>query len=158
MYLHTLGKTIYIYFILYNLMFCLKQNTLLTDFVCLYNYEFGLSLCKIVRSSVILLLPLSIEPPKWKYFLELEEFDSSYMKHAFNFLIIDFNIIYFQLQKWGNPEKTIDLSQVRDKLYHIMSYRVYIAWAGFELTALVVIGTDINQSKFDTAIWHLAAM
>ena len=31
---------------------------LLTDFVCLYNYEFGLSLCKIVRSSVILLLLL----------------------------------------------------------------------------------------------------
>ena len=30
----------------------------LTDFVCLYNYEFWLSLCKIVRSSVILLLPL----------------------------------------------------------------------------------------------------
>jgi hypothetical protein len=29
-----------------------------TDFVCLYNYEFWLSLCKIVRSSVILLLPL----------------------------------------------------------------------------------------------------
>jgi hypothetical protein len=34
---------------------------LLTDFVCLYNYEFGLSLCKIVRSSVILLLPLFLE-------------------------------------------------------------------------------------------------
>jgi hypothetical protein len=32
---------------------------LLTDFVCLYNYEFWLSLCKIARSSVILLLPLS---------------------------------------------------------------------------------------------------
>jgi hypothetical protein len=31
---------------------------LLTDFVCLYNYEFWLSLCKIVRSSVVLLLPL----------------------------------------------------------------------------------------------------
>ena len=31
---------------------------LLTDFVCLYNYEFWLSLCKIVRSSIILLLPL----------------------------------------------------------------------------------------------------
>ena len=30
----------------------------LTDFVCLYDYEFWLSLCKIVRSSVILLLPL----------------------------------------------------------------------------------------------------
>jgi hypothetical protein len=34
------------------------MSSLLTDFVCLYNYEFGLSLCKIVRSSVILLLPL----------------------------------------------------------------------------------------------------
>jgi hypothetical protein len=31
---------------------------LLTDFVCLYNYEFLLSLCKIARSSVIFLLPL----------------------------------------------------------------------------------------------------
>ena len=31
---------------------------LLTDFVCLYAYVFWLSLCKIVRSSVILLLPL----------------------------------------------------------------------------------------------------
>ena len=31
---------------------------LLTDFVCLYTYEFWLFLCKIVRSSVILLLLL----------------------------------------------------------------------------------------------------
>ena len=31
---------------------------LLTDFVCLYNHEFCLSLFKIVRISVILLLPL----------------------------------------------------------------------------------------------------
>ena len=29
---------------------------------CLYNYEFWLSLCKIVRSSVILLLPLCKNP------------------------------------------------------------------------------------------------
>ena len=33
---------------------------LLTDFVCLYTYEFWLSLRKIVRSSVILLLPLHV--------------------------------------------------------------------------------------------------
>jgi hypothetical protein len=31
---------------------------LLTDLVCIYTYEFWLSLWKIVRSSVILLLPL----------------------------------------------------------------------------------------------------
>jgi hypothetical protein len=33
---------------------------LLTDFVCLYNYEFCLSLWKIARCSVILLLPLFV--------------------------------------------------------------------------------------------------
>ena len=48
----------------------------------------------------------------------------------------------FYWRKSEYPEETPDLSQVTDKLYHIILYRVHLAWVGFELTPLVVIGTD----------------
>jgi hypothetical protein len=47
---------------------------------------------------------------------------------------------FYWWRKPEYPEKTINLPQVADKLYHVMLHRVHLVWAGFELTTLVVIG------------------
>ena len=80
----------------------------LTDFVCLYNYEFGLSLCKIVRSSVILLLPLCSKyniinglsysihlnlHVEWRGFCPIIYFNYEMARFNFTFVFVDVKML-----------------------------------------------------------------
>ena len=104
---------------------------LLTDFVCLYNYEFWLSLCKIVRSSVNLLLPLFI-------YLNLHFFlIGTVLSTNKRFHTVAVNFI-----GEGNKSTWRKPLTCRASLTLSHNASVHLAWDGFKLTTLALISTD----------------
>jgi hypothetical protein len=53
---------------------------------------------------------------------------------------------FYWWRKLEYPGKTTDLSQVADKLHHIMLYWIHLTRAGLKLTTSVVIGTNCIHS------------
>ena len=58
-----------------------------------------------------------------------------------NISVISWRSVLF-VEEPEYSEKTTDLSEVTDNLYHIMLYQAHLTWVGFKLTTLVVIGID----------------
>ena len=97
----------------------------LTDFVCLYTYEFWFPLCKIVRSSVILLLPLFnlifffslLQKQTISYLLLSNKFEQSLRKTiSILILLLPLFITYAQNQRNKKPNNLKSLGARKPKI------------------------------------------
>jgi hypothetical protein len=86
-----------------------------------------------------------------QYFFYVFECWTIPVRFSFYFPVLSIFLLYRgQFYWWRKPEypdKTSDLSELADKLYHIKLCLLHLSvWAEFKLASLVVIGNDCMDS------------
>jgi hypothetical protein len=105
---------------------------LLTDFVCLYTYEFWLSLCKIVRSSVILLKKWWVESdfkaPKLPLSLQLKDFGCHYNSIYNNTGTYDICLLNWEIYEPCFVDHCLCICPIENKHYNYLIHEIIMTF------------------------------
>ena len=118
---------------------------LLTDFVCLYTYEFWLSLCKIARSSVILLLPLFNE-----YICSSIHFNDLAFKHSGverHLMKVILSVTWWRLF-WASPDEGYSGRHLMKVILSVTWWRLFKKHVGHTKFDIYVFINFIARDSF----------
>ena len=133
-------------------MYCFYCYLLKIILYCTIIYILNIILIHLFKHTIFVCYNFNLAPPKVLWVIAITFCPLSTVNHFHISVLFNATFNNISVISWRSVllvEETTDLSQVTDKLYHML-YRVHLAWAGFKLTMLVAISTNCMGSyKFN---------